>query len=107
MKEYTRKHSSKYTLFAIETSAATHQSTKDEKDHESPAQHGLAVDITVAHSRHCDQQEIHALPVGQVVRVLEILERITAVLELKAEKISRVEMVEHVTPNEVGPSFHV
>lgn len=49
----------------------SHQADEYEEDDESPAQTGLAEDVSVSDRGHGDDQEVHALPVRQLVRVAE------------------------------------
>ena len=48
------------------------QTDGEEQDLEAPAQSGLAVDVSVAHSGHGDHHEVDTVPVGQVLVVVEV-----------------------------------
>lgn len=49
----------------------SHQADEYEEHDETPAQASLAVDVSVSDGRHGDDQEVHALPVSQLVRIAE------------------------------------
>lgn len=70
----------------IKKGKKTYQANKKEKDKEGSAEYGLAVDVTVADSRHCDYEEVHTCPVGQLLGVVE-LHRVPRVLQLNTTLI--------------------
>lgn len=61
---------------------STDQSTENKEDHEYATERRLAHDVTVANGCHGDEHEIHALPVGERLRVAEIHKRISRILQL-------------------------
>ena len=59
----------------------THQSDEEEEDLEAPAERGHAGDVSVTHRGHGHHQEVHAVPVGQALAVLEV-RRVAGILQL-------------------------
>lgn len=59
----------------------THQADEQEKDEEGATKHRLAVDITVTHRRHGDDEEVDARPIRQLLRIVE-LHWVSGVLQL-------------------------
>ena len=60
----------------------THQADEEEEDLEAPAERGHAGDVSVTHRGHGHHQEVHAVPVGQALAVLEV-RRVALVLQLR------------------------
>ena len=61
----------------------TYQRAQDEPDHEEPAKDGLTVQVAEPHGWHGDEHEVDALPVRQRLRVGEVHERVTRILQLR------------------------
>ena len=59
----------------------TYETDEEEEDLKAPSHGRLAVDVAVAHGRHGHHEEVHALPVAQLLRIIE-LERVALVLQL-------------------------
>ncbi len=59
----------------------TYESDEQEQDLEAPPDGGLAVDVAVAHSGHGHHEEVHAVPVAQLLGVVKV-RRVALVLQL-------------------------
>ena len=59
----------------------TYQSNQEKKDLKAPAQGGVAGDVPVSHGGHGHHQEVHTVPVGQALAVVEV-RRITRIFKL-------------------------
>lgn len=67
----------------------TDQGAEDEEDHEDTTEVSFTRDVTVADRRHGDQCEVDALPVGETVNILEVVERVARVLHLHQQPRAR------------------
>ena len=61
----------------------SYQSTKYKEHSKSPPNRGLASNISVAHGRHSNNSKVNTFPVGELLWVTEIVERVTRCLHLK------------------------
>ena len=59
----------------------TYESDEQEQDLEAPPDGGLAVDVAVAHGGHGHHEEVHAVPVAQLLGVVKV-RRVALVLQL-------------------------
>jgi len=75
------------TQIGIEIGRRTDQCAENEENHEESSQSCVTVDVAVTDRRHRNESEVDAIPVGQRVRVGEIVERITRVLHLNHNKL--------------------
>ena len=50
----------------------TYESDEQEQDLEAPPDGGLAVDVAVAHGGHGHHEEVHAVPVAQLLGVVKV-----------------------------------
>lgn len=80
-----------------------YQAAQNEDNHKCFAEAGLTCDISVANSTHCDNKKVDAFPVGNSLRILEVLKRITAVLELQERFRLRGKIA---FTNELSEAFH-
>jgi len=67
----------------------TDQGAEDEEDHKDTTEVSFTRDVTVADRRHGDQCEVDALPVGETVNILEVVERVARVLHLHQQPRAR------------------
>lgn len=61
-----------------------YQSSQDEEDHEEASECGFSTHVSVTHGGHRHHEQIHTLPVGQLLEILEVFPRIARVFHLKS-----------------------
>ena len=73
------------SIVYFEQFISTHQGTHDEECDEEPPERRLTKDVAIANRWHGDQRHVHALPVGQLLGVGEVVEWVARRLHLRGK----------------------
>ncbi len=80
-------------MVAFEASTRyTYESDEEKHDLEAPSDGGDAGNVSVADRRHGDHEEVDALPVGELLAVVEV-RRVAGVLQLRGTRDGREGLV--------------